>query len=112
RQRLKARLKIAWLADQHDRAFEFALVLLELLILLRVNQHDRRFKWLIKSRRPGARICVEDDRVRLDHLNRKSLDRPAAPERAPRFQVRVAQAPGGERLASPLIGVPTAGRAG
>ena len=61
-------------------------------------------------RRPGPRIAGDPHVLRFGHLNRRALERPAAADRAVRFERRVRQAPAREPIARPLARLPQRGR--
>ena len=122
-------------ADKHDLAFQLALVLFKLgdilcvkadnfagicgarvcrcrSLVLRLRIDGRRGDQLISAGRPclGVRDKRKSGRP-IDH-RRKPLERPAAAERSPRFEVCVLQTPFSEGVASPLVGSLGTGRRG
>ena len=58
-----------------------------------------------QRRRPGARIAGDPHVLRLGHLDREAIDRPAAARRAVRLERGVDQPPARQLIARPLAGL-------
>ena len=81
--------------------FELALVPGEVGLGLGVEVDDRGDQRALGAGRPRLGKSDQGDALGLDDLGREPLERPAAPERAPRLEMGVLQAPAGQLVAGP-----------
>ena len=88
---------------QDDRALDLPLEPGEVGLGLGVEVDDRRDQRALGAGRPRLGIGDQRDALRLDHLGREPLERPAAAERPPRLEVGVGQPPRRQSVARPLV---------
>ncbi len=98
--------------DDHDHAREFAAILFKVFLLLDVDANALAGDDAVGAGSPGFRVDDERDNVGRGHAGVDVLIGPSAAEGPPRLEVRVAQAHGGELVASPLVGALHVGRSG
>ena len=91
-------------ARQDDRPFELPFISGEIGLGLGVEVDDPGFERAVGAGRPRLGETDQRDALGLDHLRREPLERPAAPERPPRLEVGVGQAPCRQLVTRPLVG--------
>ena len=79
--RLEVSLHFAGRRDQDNRAFQFALVFLQIVRRLGVEIDDRAAHGAVSARRPGLGVGDKRDEIGLDDVGREAFQRPSATER-------------------------------
>ena len=100
--RLEADVRRIGAAVHDDGAAQLAAVLLEIVLRLHLDDDRRAGQRRGERRRPGARVAGDPHVLRLGHLDREAIDRPAAAGGPVRLERGVRQAPAGQLIARPL----------
>ncbi len=111
-ERLVDRGHVTHLAEQDDLAGEFALVLVEVLLVLDVDVDGLAGDSAVGGRRPRRGLRDEGRGIGRGHADPGVELLPAHAKLAPVFEMRVDQAHAGELIARPVVGLLHVGRAG